>query len=95
MIKIITANTLIEGMCVWLERTGNWSTFFPEGALLSSEEEVDRFTEIAKKSILNNDVVDVNLVDVKEVDGRYVPVRLRERIRAFGPTVKTSFGGVS
>ncbi len=34
-------------------------------------------------------VVDLAVIDVKVDDGRIVPVRLRERIRAYGPTVKS------
>jgi hypothetical protein len=37
-------------------------------------------------------VVDVNLIDVEVVDGEIVPQRLRERIRAAGPTNRVDLG---
>jgi hypothetical protein len=37
-------------------------------------------------------VVDVNLIDVTVVDGLVEPVRLREKIRAAGPTIRTDLG---
>ncbi len=37
-------------------------------------------------------MVDVKLIDVDLVDGAIVPVRLRERIRAAGPTNRTDLG---
>ena len=37
-------------------------------------------------------MVDVNLIDVDLVDGEIVPLRLRERIRAAGPTNRTDLG---
>ena len=40
----------------------------------------------------NNEVVDVNLIDVELIDGVPVPIRLRERIRAAGPTNRSDLG---
>jgi hypothetical protein len=37
-------------------------------------------------------VVDVNLIDVEFIDGGIHPTRLRERIRAAGPTIRTDLG---
>jgi hypothetical protein len=37
-------------------------------------------------------VVDVNLIDVEIVDGSVRPLRLRERIRAAGPTTRNDLG---
>lgn len=39
-----------------------------------------------------NKVVDVNIVDVVEENGKLWPTRLRERIRAAGPTVHYATG---
>ncbi|RWH08821.1 MAG: DUF2849 domain-containing protein, partial [Mesorhizobium sp.] len=40
----------------------------------------------------SNEVVDVNLIDVTVINGAVEPVRLREKIRAAGPTIRTDLG---
>ena len=45
-----------------------------------------------KAALDNNEVVDVELIDVDVVDGVIVPQRLREQIRAAGPTNRTDLG---
>lgn len=40
-----------------------------------------------KRSFDENKVVDVNVIDVEEVDGTLRPLRMRERIRAEGPSI--------
>jgi hypothetical protein len=37
-------------------------------------------------------VLDVDIIDVELVDGAIVPIRLRERIRAAGPTNRADLG---
>ena len=51
-----------------------------------------RLEAIGKAAYANNEVVDVNLIDIDLVDGAIVPPRLRERIRAAGPTNRTDLG---
>ena len=52
----------------------------------------DRLEAIGAKAYADNEVVDVDLIDVEVVDGVIVPVRLRERIRAAGPTIRDDLG---
>jgi len=47
---------------------------------------------IGKRDFAENKVVDVAVVDVQEVDGKLWPIRLRERIRAQGPTMEYAAG---
>ena len=47
----------------------------------------EKLTRAAHAAFLKNEVVDVNLIDVDLTDGCIVPRRLRERIRAAGPTI--------
>ncbi|TIT17423.1 MAG: DUF2849 domain-containing protein, partial [Mesorhizobium sp.] len=47
---------------------------------------------IGATAYANNEVVDVNLIDVTVVDGLVEPVRLREKIRAAGPTIREDLG---
>ncbi len=85
--KIITANRLTDGIVVYLSGAG-WETAIHEAAVLSASDALEAGLDTARRAIANREVVDVNAIDVTVGDDRRpVPVRLRERIRAFGPTV--------
>ncbi len=45
-----------------------------------------------KQAFSDNKVVDVNIIDVEEVGGVLRPVRMRERIRAEGPSIDYAAG---
>jgi len=51
-----------------------------------------RLEAIGQAAYRDNTVVDVNLIDVKLVDGAIHPTRLREQIRAAGPTNRGDLG---
>jgi hypothetical protein len=85
--KIITANRLTDGVVVYLAGNG-WVDGIAAAAVLNAPDAIDAGLETAKRAFANREVVDVNAIDVTLDDNRRpVPVRLRERIRAFGPTV--------
>ena len=48
---------------------------------------MERLEAIGKQAFAENLVLDVNMIDIEEVDGFIRPLRLRERIRAEGPTI--------
>lgn len=90
--KILTANRLTDGEAVWYSAEQRWSETI-EGALLAGDKESEaRLEAIGKKAHDENHVVDVNLIDVRVVDGVIMPLRLREQIRAAGPTNRTDLG---
>ncbi len=85
--KIITANRLSDGVVVYLSADG-WSVRISGAAVLNAPDAIEAGLATAKRAIANREVVDVNAIDITLDDNRSpVPVRLRERIRAFGPTV--------
>lgn len=86
--QVLTANRLTDGIAVWYDRDGTWNERIDGSAVATSKEEAERLEAIGKKSYADNEVVDVNLVEVEEVEGRIRPLRLRERIRAEGPTIE-------
>ena len=47
---------------------------------------------IGKAAFATNFALDVDVIDVQLVDEKIVPLRLRERIRAAGPTNRTDHG---
>jgi hypothetical protein len=88
--QVLTANRLSDGISVWYDRQGQWSEQIAQSVVANSKEETDSLEAIGKKAFANNEVLDVNLVEVEEVDGQIRPLRLRERIRAEGPTIEYS-----
>ncbi len=90
--KVLTANRLIDGVAVWLDANGQWIEDL-QGALVARHPEaVASLEAIGKRDFAENRVVDVAVVDVQEQDGKLWPIRLRERIRAQGPTMEYATG---
>ncbi|KWV41621.1 nitrite reductase [Rhizobium altiplani] len=90
--KVLTANRLTDGIAVWLNANGQWVTSLQEALVARHTEAVDTLEAIGKKSYADNQVVDVAVVEVQESNGVLWPLRLRERIRAQGPTMEYAPG---
>lgn len=90
--KILTANRLTDGEAVWYTASGRWSDNMADAEIASDKATEERLEEAGKAGIAANLVVDVNIIDVKLQDGAISPLRLRERIRAAGPTNRTDLG---
>ena len=89
--KIVTANRLGDGLAVWLAGE-TWVDRIEDAKPLAEPGAVAAAEGFAARSIDAREVVDVATIDVWIEDGRPVPVRLRERIRAAGPTVRLDLG---
>lgn len=90
--KMLTANRLIDGEAVWLARDHSWADAIEGGEIARDEATVERMERAARAALLKNEVVDVAVIDVTIVDDDIRPLRLRERIRAAGPTNRTDLG---
>ncbi len=90
--KILTANRLIDGEAVWLAADHSWARSVDAAEIArdaATEEKLDR---AGRAAVCKNEVLDVEFVDVEIVAGRIRPLRLRERIRAAGPTTHPHLG---
>lgn len=90
--KVLTANRLSDGIAVWLDATGQWNERLQEALVARHAEAVASLEAIGKRDLGDNRVVDVNVIDVQEINGKLWPLRLRERIRAEGPTMEYAAG---
>jgi hypothetical protein len=90
--KILTANRLTDGEAVWFSIGQRWSETIVDAEVVSDAAGEARLEAIGKQAFDNNEVVDVNLIDVQLVDGAIRPTRLREVIRAAGPTNRNDLG---
>lgn len=90
--KILTANRLVDGEAVWLAADRSWVENVQLSELAPDADTASRLEAAGKAALTANEVVDVNLIDVVVVDGLIRPTRLREQIRANGPTTHVQFG---
>ncbi|MCT9000037.1 DUF2849 domain-containing protein [Chelativorans intermedius] len=90
--KLLTANRLVDGEVVWLAADGRWAEDIAEAEIARDAEAAGRLEEAGRAAAARNEVVDVNLIDVEIVEGRIRPTRLRERIRAAGPSIHPDLG---
>ena len=89
--KILTANRVTDGIAVWYA-DGGWAETVSQADLAHDKAAEDRLEAIGAKAYADNEVVDVNLIDAEVVAGVVEPVRLREKIRAAGPTIREDLG---
>lgn len=90
--KVLTANRLTDGIAVWLDASGAWSEDLQQALVARHAEAVASLEAIGKRDFAENLVVDLAVIDVEEVDGKLWPIRIRERIRAAGPTIVYAAG---
>jgi hypothetical protein len=90
--KILTANRLRDGQAVWLAGDHSWADRIGEAEIAGDEATVEKLERAGLAAFVKNEVIDVNLIEVNVFDGEIEPKRLRERIRAAGPTNRTDLG---
>lgn len=90
--KVLTANRLADGEAVWFTVDNSWAETIGRAEVAFDKEAEARLEAVGKTAQENDEVVDVALVDVELVEGVPVPTRLRERIRAAGPTNRLDLG---
>ncbi|TPE61852.1 DUF2849 domain-containing protein [Sandaracinobacter neustonicus] len=79
--KLLTANELLRGDVLWWNGSG-WSLSIDDAVAVEDGEAL-----IARETPAER-VCDLALIDADKVDGRWRPMKIRERIRSFGPTVR-------
>ena len=87
--QLLTANRLSDGAVVYLDRDGGWSTRFDEAWVVDNEIDASAFEDIGHRGECARIVVGSYLMDVVADGDAYLPIRMREKIRAEGPTVET------
>ena len=83
--EILTGNELMSGATVYLDRQGRWVEELQQARVFLKEEATERDATIAAtKKTLRINSIEIETVTLK--DGVIHPDRIRERIRAEGPT---------
>ena len=79
--QVITANRLIDGVVVYWSASG-WAEALAQAQVFNREEAKAALDKIETASI-----VDAYFFEIDKKEGGIIPVSVRERIRAEGPTV--------
>jgi hypothetical protein len=87
MSQAVTANRLADGRVVFRKSDGGWSLAIHEAAFAESELAATPLIEAAKRDADNQIIVDPYLIEIDLSGASPRPTRLREAIRAFGPTI--------
>jgi len=87
--QVVTANRLVDGAVLYLDRNHLWCCDIDQALLLSNSEQVKKRMDIAAISVANQTVLDPYVIKVtEEASGSVIkPVNARERIRALGPSI--------
>ena len=90
--EILTGNELVSGATVYLDVHNRWVEDLQAARLFTKEEAAERDAAvIATKG--TGRILSLELEEVTQDGGRIVPKRLRERIRAAGPTAPLTLNG--
>ena len=84
--QMLTANRLTDGTVVFRAADGRWVEQVAEGEVVE-EAGAPALLKEGEAAVDRAEVVGPYLIDVAITDGRPVPLRYRERIRADGPSV--------
>jgi hypothetical protein len=83
--EILTGNELMSGATVYLDRDGNWVEDLRQARVFLKEEAEARDAAVAAtKKTMRINSLEIETVTLR--DGVIYPDRIRERIRAEGPT---------
>ncbi len=84
----LTANTLRDGLSVWLTPEFEWSMKYAEALATEDDDVIEKMEAFGEKSEHANDVVAPYFIDVEVETG--LPVRYREKFRVRGPSYDTA-----
>jgi hypothetical protein len=88
---MLTANRLRDGEVLYRKGNG-WVLTLAEGDVYPDQSTADAALAAATAETLRNEFVAPYLFEVREADGKVIPVKEREIIRAAGPTVHPHTG---
>ncbi len=86
MPKIISANRLADGTVVYAAPDGSWPTALEAARIFESEAEARDGLRAAHADAKRNLILDPFIVEIVREDGGLRAARLRDAIRARGPT---------
>ena len=86
-LQVVIAHNVLSGAVVYLTKRAEWSTDVNQAVVAPSGEAASALLASARPFEACNEVLGLELIDVTRDCNTIVPTRLRERIRAAGPTI--------
>ena len=90
--QVVTGNRLSDGLVIFLGEDGAWTSKIDMARVASDENVAALLEDLAKASEKARLVVGPYLIEVADEGGALKPVRYRERLRAYGPSIHPEFG---
>lgn len=90
--QALTANRLHDGEVVYLTKDRNWSTDFADAEIAETAETAKELLAFGVSACEEGGFLDAYLFDIKRNGKNIQPIKVREIIRAKGPTVRTDLG---
>jgi len=90
-LHIVTGNRLSDGVVVFLAKDGGWTETLADSRVIENDEELAQMKALADAAAKAAIVVEPYPIDVARDGGDIRPVRYRERIRAYGPSIHPDF----
>ena len=90
--EILTGNELTSGGTVYLDTHNNWVEDLQAARVFSKDETAERDAALATTKA-GGRVISLEIEEVALEQGAITPKRLRERIRAAGPTAPLTLNG--
>lgn len=91
VLQAITANRLLDGAVVYYAADRSWALNLNDAQAFNSEAEAAAVVTQITSAGPRAPVIDVVAIDLA-LESEHAPIRLRERIRAAGPTVRADLG---
>jgi hypothetical protein len=88
-LQAITANRLSDGIVVFLGPNDRWVERIAEARVFEGKEAIAAAEAVGEAAVKARVVLGSYAIDVATGPRGPVPTRLREKIRAFGPTART------
>lgn len=85
--KVITANRLDDGLVIFIADGPVWVTDIAAAKVFEDGPELDAALAFGAEEVKARQILDPYAIDVRIENGEPVPERLRELIRARGPSV--------
>lgn len=92
MSQVVIANRLRDGIVVFLGTDHTWVEALQDCPPAASSTDGEELLSLGRQAEANQEVVDPNLIEVNERNGRLHAVKMREAMRTKGPTVRDDLG---
>ena len=92
MQQVVIANRLTDGVVVFLGQDRCWVESLADCPPTEEANEASALLALGVKAEEDQEIVGPDLIEVTNHQGTLVPVKMREAMRARGPSIRTDLG---